>query len=169
MWLGTAASVAYFGSLAGALLAVGTGLQQTEKLRDERAAARGQAENDSLRRFNTQFAAVRSDARSQDVSARMGAAAGLLSFLRGDNSAFHEQTYYYVLTHLKLPLVEGDDALKVDGILMRVFERAAHLVLPVLGAADQRLALDFSAARVRGADLSGLELAQARLSATTNP
>lgn len=137
-------------------------MQQLDKQRVERRQARAQDERDSLRRFDDRFAAATKATVKHDREQRAGAAVELMSFLREENRGFHQQTYYYVLSYLKVSAAEP----LIDQAFSRVFQRAAHLVLPELSAHEHRLAVDFSHARLSGVDLSGLELGEADLSRT---
>lgn len=161
-------SVATLGSLAGItgiFIAAAAGLRQIEQ-------AREQAENDSLRRFDDRFDAVTGNIASPDPGKRAGSGAALMSFLREENSAFHEQTYYFLLAHLK-SVAPGSPH---DHAALRAFEQAARLVLPVLATgADagahvhggRGLAVDLSGAQLSGVNLDGLELSEASLNETS--
>jgi len=169
----TSPDLGYLAGLAGIFTVIAAGIQQLDRRRDERREARLQAEQDSLRRFDARFAAVtRSAAADHDQRASAGAA--LMSFLRDGNAAFHRQTYYFLLSHLKSPRAANGDQ-----TFVHAFECAAHLVLPELAGAggsspdgaqlprpagERRLAVDFAEAALAGVDLSRLELAEADLS-----
>lgn len=169
-------SLGYLAGLVGIFTVVAAGVQQIDRQLEERHAARLQAEQDSLRRFDQRFSAVTHDAASTNVDERAGAGAALMSFLREGNAAFYQQTYFYLLAHLKsTSLPTGSDQ-----TFLRAFEGAAHLVLPGLAeldyasgsnhgehwqtAKERRLAVDFSGATLSGADLTYLELSEADLS-----
>jgi uncharacterized protein YjbI with pentapeptide repeats len=159
------ATLGFLAGIAGVFIAVAAGLQQIEQ-------ARKQAEDDSLRRFDARFDAVAGNIASPDAGKRAGSGAALMSFLREENSAFHEQTYYFLLAHLK----SAAPGAPHDHAALRAFEQAARLVLPVLangadpGAhvhGERSLAVDLSGAQLSRVSLDGLELAEANLTQTS--
>lgn len=162
----SAAALGYLAGLTGIFIAIAAGLQQTGQ-------ARKQAKDDSLRLFDTRFEAITNGIASPDSGKRAGSGAALMSFLRNENSAFHEQTYYFLLAHLKSEAPRSS----YDHAALRAFEQAARLVLPVLADGDadpgahvhgeRRLAVDLSGAQLPGASLDGLELSEASLTETS--
>lgn len=155
-------TLAYLAPLIGIFVAVAAGVQQLDQRRAERRKEREQAEQDSVRRFDTRFAAVFEQAAAPDPRRRVGAAAALRSFLRENNHEFHEQTYDFVLSYLKVSAADP----VVDHAFMRVFQIAAHLALSGRGEGERRQAVDYCDARLSRVDLCGLELAEADLTRT---
>lgn len=185
------ASLGYLAGLVGIFMAAGAAIQQVEKQREERRQGRLQAEHDSLRRFDVRFTGVTHTLATGTPGEQAGAAAALMSFLREENAAYHRQTYYYLLAHLKSQARNRT----LDSIIRPVFECAAHLVLPSLAAVppsqastarrsgwlrpapageadarqaprERRLAVDLTGAALAGVDLAFLELSEADLSGT---
>ena len=167
------AALGYLAGLTGIFMAIAAGLQQMDQRREERRQARLQEAHESLRLFDTRFEAVTSGIASANPGTRAASGAALMSFLRAENSAFHEQTYYFLLAHLK----SDAPGSSYDHAALRAFERAARLVLPVLADGDadsgghvhgeRRLAVDLSGAQLPGASLAGLELSAASLTETS--
>lgn len=165
------ATLGYLAGLTGIFMAIAAGLQQMQQHSDERRQARLEASHDSLRLFDARFASVTDGIASHNSGKRAGSGAALMSFLREENAEFHEQTYYFLLAHLK------SDALRMpyDHAGLRAFELAAELVLPVLADGgpgthahgERRLAVDLSGARLPGVSLAGLELSEASLTHTS--
>lgn len=127
-------SLGYLAGLVGVFTIVGAGIQQITQQRNERSKDRRQAEQDSLRRFDERFSVVTQGLASGDARQKAGSGAALMSFLQEGNSAFYQQTYYYLLAHLKATKYSG-----FDRTVLRAFECAAHLVLPSLAEATNVL------------------------------
>jgi hypothetical protein len=123
-------SLGYLAGLVGIFTVVGAGIQQINQQRNERSKDRRQAEQDSLRRFDERFSVVTQGIASSDAGGKAGSGAVLMSFLQEGNSAFYQQTYYYLLAHLKATKYSG-----FDHTVLRAFECAAHLVVPGLAEA----------------------------------
>lgn len=167
------ATLGYLAGLTGIFMAIAAGLQQMEQHREERRQARLQDAHESLRLFDTRFEAITDGIASPNAGKRAGSGAALMSFLRDENSAFHEQTYYFLLAHLKSEALRSS----YDHAALRAFERAARLVLPVLTDGDtdpggyvhgeRGLAVDLSGAHLPGVGLDGLELSEASLTETS--
>ncbi|MFI6457473.1 pentapeptide repeat-containing protein [Streptosporangium amethystogenes] len=149
-------------ALAGVFVAIAAGVQELDKRRNERQQVREQSERDSLRRFDERFAAVTAGTGSNSPAMAAGASAELMTFLRKEDKAFHKQTYFYALAHLKM----SESTTCIDRIFFHAFECAAQFVLPDLLPEIRRCALDFSGAQLTGVDLTELELAEADLSGT---
>jgi uncharacterized protein YjbI with pentapeptide repeats len=167
------AGVALLAPLIGVFTVVAAGVQQMEKQREEREADRRQAERESMRRFDARFAEALKACAATGAETRIGAAAELMSFLREENTGFHQQTYDVALAHLKLSRGrEGGGTAEpvVTRAFGQVLQQAAHLVLPELcrpsSERERRLGVDYRDAALDGLDLSRLELAEADLTGT---
>jgi uncharacterized protein YjbI with pentapeptide repeats len=129
--------------------------RQRELDRQQQQAAMEQREAESQRRLQESFSTVAVNLGSNSPSIQASAAASILSFLRPEHSAFHEQVFLLVLANLKV-----DHDPEVNKLLVRVFERALRLQLQA-GTLDRSLALDLTRARLETVDLVGLDLSDA--------
>lgn len=176
----SAVYLAYLAPLIGIYLTVAAGIQELDRRHAERETERRQQQVEAQRRFDERFAEVAKGVASTNPDDHPAAAAELMFFLRGENVAFHHQTYYYLLCHLKN---WHDPTGSADRMLLRAFERAAHQVLPEVAHVPQadplaydessetiprhelHAALDFRNAYLEDVDLSQLDLGEADLRA----
>jgi uncharacterized protein YjbI with pentapeptide repeats len=108
-----------------------------------------------LQVWEESFAAVALNLGSQSPAIQASAAVSILSFLRPEQRAFHDQVFLLVLANLKVKHER-----EVNKLLVRVFERAMRLQLEAK-TLDRSLLLDLANARLDTIDLSGVDLSGA--------
>jgi uncharacterized protein YjbI with pentapeptide repeats len=140
-------------------LAQATAVKEEARLREldrrQQEAVLAQRETDTERRFQEGFAAVALNLGSASPAVQASAAVSILSFLRPEQRAFHDQVFLLVLANLKI-MHERE----VNKLLVRVFERAMRVQLRDK-TLDRALLLDLANAQLDTIDLSRTDLSDA--------
>jgi uncharacterized protein YjbI with pentapeptide repeats len=125
---------------------------------NERELDRKQREDDSRRRLDEKFTSIVSNLGSESSSIQASAAVSIITFLRPEYKAFHDQVFMILLANLK---IQHDPT--VNDLLIQGFEKAIRIQLPSLREKDEQFELDLSRSFLHRVDLSGLDLSQADL------
>jgi len=125
---------------------------------NERELDREHREEESLRRLDEKFTSIVSDLGSEKPSIQASAAVSILTFLKPEYKAFHDQVFMILLANLK---IQHDPA--VNKLLIEGFEKAVRIQLQSLREKGEPFDLDLSRSFLHRVDLSGLDLSQADL------
>lgn len=124
----------------------------------QQEADRRQRENDSLRRLDEKFTSIVTNLGSESPAIQASAAVSIISFLKPEYKAFHDQVFMVLLANLKL---QYSDAL--NKVLIEGFEKAIRIRLQSIQEKDEQFELDLSGSNLHRVDLSGLDLSQTDL------
>jgi len=125
---------------------------------NERELDRKQREDESRRRLDEKFTSIVSDLGSEKPSIQASAAVSILTFLKPEYKAFHDQVFMILLANLK---IQHDPA--VNKLLIEGFEKAVRIQLQSLREKGEQFELDLSRSFLHRVDLAGLDLSQADL------
>jgi uncharacterized protein YjbI with pentapeptide repeats len=120
---------------------------------EERRKDRQQREFESRRRLDEKFTSIVTNLSSDNRSLQMSSAVSLLTFLKPEYSAFHEQVYLILLANLKLRAEP-----QINDLLVDAFQKVVRIRLGAAGEAGGLTELDFSHTNLYRIDLSGLDL-----------
>jgi hypothetical protein len=150
-----------FATLLTAVVAVAGVFVTIWKQFDEREKDRQQREFESRRRLDEKFTSIITNISSENRSLQMGSAVSLLTFLKPEYGAFHEQVYLILLANLKL---KPDP--QVNDLLVDALEKALRIRLGAAGERGLPAELDLSHMNLYRIDLSGLDLTGADIGFT---
>jgi len=119
----------------------------------ERVRDREQRETESRRCLDEKFSSIIADIGSDNPSLQVSAAISLITFLRAEYSAFHEQVYLILLANLKIRHNQ-----QVNRLLIQVFEKAVRLNLEAIRKVNDSQGLDLTSTNLYRIDFSGLDL-----------
>jgi uncharacterized protein YjbI with pentapeptide repeats len=119
----------------------------------QRDADRRQRENESIRSLDEKFAAIVADLCSEKAMIRASAAVSIISFLRPEYHAYHEQVLMVLVENLKL----SSDT-ELNRPLVTAFEKAIKAWLPKAERQKRCLELDLACCSLKRANLSELDL-----------
>ncbi|MBN1266498.1 MAG: pentapeptide repeat-containing protein [Anaerolineales bacterium] len=151
-----------FATLLTAIVAVAGVFLTIWKQFLERERDREQREAESRRCLDEKFSSIISDIGSDNPSLQVSAAISLITFLRAEYSAFHEQVYLILLANLKIKHNQ-----QVNRLLIQVFEKAVRLKLEAMRKIDDSQRLDLTSTNLYRIDLSGLDLSNADIAFST--
>jgi uncharacterized protein YjbI with pentapeptide repeats len=142
-----------FATLLTAVVAVAGVFVTIWRQFEERRKDRQQREFESRRRLDEKFTSIVTNLSSENRSLQMSSAVSLLTFLKPEYSAFHEQVYLILLANLKLKAEP-----QINDLLVDAFQKVVRIRLGAPGEAGGLTELDFSHTNLYRIDLSGLDL-----------
>lgn len=152
-------------ALVGVFITIWKQLYETRRQREldrkQRDLDREQREIESQRRLDEKFNAVVTSLGSESEAIRASAAVSIVTFLKPEYEALHDQVYTILLANLK---IQHSDA--VNRLLVEAFEKALRRRLDVARKGGGFLELDLARANLTRANLSKLDLRDADLGFT---
>ena len=128
----------------------------------ERQRDREQREAESRRHLDEKFSSIIADIGSENTSLQVSATISLMTFLRDEYTAFHEQVYLILLANLKIKHSQ-----QVNKLLIQTFEKAIRLKLDIKEKTTDLQALDLTNTNLYRINLSGLDLCNADIAFST--
>lgn len=150
------ACVAVVGVIATLMKQINETSRQRALDRNQRELDRKQREDESERRLDEKFASIVADLGSEKPAIQASASVSIMSFLRPEYKAFHNQVFLILLANVKIEHSETISKLLIDA-----FNKAARLAFENARERGVQLQLDISGGNLNHVDLSGLELSQA--------
>ncbi len=119
----------------------------------ERQRDREQRETESKRRFDEEFSSIIANIGSENTSLQVSATISLMTFLRDEYVAFHEQVYLVLLANLKVK-----HKLQINRLLIQAFEKAFRLKVASLAGKGNLDGFDLTNAHLYRINLEGMDL-----------
>jgi uncharacterized protein YjbI with pentapeptide repeats len=167
---GLGARLPGYGALFAAVVAFGGLLfnqrQQRNDRRKDRADALDQAERDSIRRFDEQFAQIVATVTSGVPAVRASAAASIQAFLKPEHYRFHEQVVTLLSANLKFPRDDVTDRILGATYAQALRDHRDNLVALCGPGGPDLLEATLKRANLSGLDLSGCDMFRANLHGT---
>ncbi|GAG71227.1 unnamed protein product, partial [marine sediment metagenome] len=145
-----------YGTLITALVAITGVIVTIWRQIAQQEADRRQRENESLRRLDEKFTSIVANLCSKNEAIQVSAAVSIISFLRPEYEAFHDQVFMVLNANLKL-----QHSKSLNKLLIKGFEKAIRIQLQSVKKKDKHFELDLSGSNLYRVDLSGLDLSQA--------
>lgn len=118
----------------------------------EQRQEREQRETESRRRMDDKFTSIVKDLGSENPSLQVSAAVSLMTFLREEYAAFHEQVYLVLLANLKVK-----HEVQLNRLLIQAFTQALRLRIARQPLTETE-PLDLTNTNLYRVDLEGFEL-----------
>jgi uncharacterized protein YjbI with pentapeptide repeats len=117
-----------------------------------------QQEAERRRQLDEKFATIIANLGADSPAIQASAAVSIISFLKPEYKAFHDQVFMVLLANLKLKHSDVINRLLITG-----FEQAIRIRLQSLKKGDTSIGLDLSHSNLYRAELAGLNLKEADL------
>jgi uncharacterized protein YjbI with pentapeptide repeats len=167
---GLVARLPGYGALAAAVVAFGglffTQLQQRNDHRKDKADTLDQAERDSIRRFDEQFAQIVANVTSEVPAVRASAAASIQAFLKPEHHRFHEQVVTLLSANLKFPRDDVTDRILGAAYAQALQDHRDDLVKLCGPGGPDLLEATLKRANLSGLNLTGCDMFRANLHGT---
>jgi uncharacterized protein YjbI with pentapeptide repeats len=135
----------------------------------QREADRRQLERERVRRFDEKFNQIVEGLGSSNSVTKAGAAVSILTYLRPEYSAFHEQVFLILMANLKLAHDETTNSLLVRAFEIAIRGKAKEIEKKnnAISEKEDKISLDISHTNLTSACLPGINLSWANAQEST--